>query len=172
MSDGAMQEIESYLRRLRAALRSLSPEEAEDIVKEIGSHLRESAGTPEGAAENVAAVLERLGSPTDLASRFTTYSMARKAERSGSPWLALRTIFRWAALSVRGVGALVISLAGYGLALSFLLAGLAKPFNRDRVGLWKLSDPALGPLRSRLPRWCATAVGFVARQFRPHKFPE
>lgn len=47
------------------------------------------------------------------------------------------------------------------------LAAAALPWT---VGvLWKLSDPDLGPLRSRLPRWCDTAVGFVARHFRPHE---
>jgi PST family polysaccharide transporter len=36
--------------------------------------------------------------------------------------------------------------------------------------LWKLGDPELRPLRSRLPRWCDTAVQFVAR-LSPYQHP-
>jgi hypothetical protein len=141
MSDAATRSIESYLGRLRSALEALPADEAEDIVREIRSHIRESAGL-EGAATpvNVSDILERLGSPTELAAKFRAHSLARAAQQSGSPWLVLRTIFRWAALSARGAAVLLVSLVGYVLAFSFLLAAVEKPFNRSRVGLWKLAD--------------------------------
>jgi HAAS domain-containing protein len=141
-TDIAVRMMEDYLKHLRGALRRLPEGEARDIVEEIRSHLRDSAdrdGVP--SAEKAAAALERLGSPLELATKYRMGSLAERAQRTRSPWLALRTIFHWAGLSLNGVWVLLVSLVGYTLAASFLIAAAAKPFNPQRVGLWRLDDP-------------------------------
>jgi hypothetical protein len=141
-TDGALRRMEEYLRELRSALRTLPEDETHDIVEEIRSHLRDSAETGGVLAPDaMLAALERLGPPRALASMYRVENLAERAERTRSPWLALRTIFHWAGLSLSGAGALLVSLVGYTLSASFMICAVAKPFNPQRVGLWRLDDP-------------------------------
>ena len=138
----ALLKMEEYLRELRGALCGLPDREAHDIVEGIRSHIRDSSETGGAIAlESVSATLERLGPPLELASMYRMENLAERAQRTRSPWLALRTIFQWAGLSLRGAWVLLVSLVGYSLSASFLICALAKPFNPQRVGLWRLDDP-------------------------------
>lgn len=151
MADGARR-LDDYLGELRARLRGVPDAEASEIVAELRSHVRDSAGSGgELTASAVAAVLERLGSPEDLASLYVTESLLGQAGRSGSTWLLLRSLSRWATVSVAGCFALLGLIAGYVLAASFFCAALMKPFASGRVGLWRLAG---GEISLRL--------GFVA----------
>ena len=137
----ALLKMEEYLRELRGALSGLPDREAHDIVEEIRSHIRDSSETRGALAlASVSATLERLGPPRELASMYRMENLAEKAQRTRSPWLALRTIFHWAGLSLSGVWVLLVSLVGYSLSASFLICAIAKPFNPRRVGLWRLED--------------------------------
>lgn len=134
--------VERYLEELRAGLRGMPADEASEIVEEIRSHIHDSAA--EGGLmtqSSQQATLERLGPAKELASRYVMQSMAARAEDSRSHFLALRTIARWAKVSVVGCGVLAVSIIGYGLAAIFAYPALAKPFRPDRVGLWRLADP-------------------------------
>jgi HAAS domain-containing protein len=141
-ADIALRKMEEYLKQLRGALGILPKDEARDIVEEIRSHIRD-CGERDGAlaSEEVAATLERLGPPLELASKYRMESLAKRAQRTRSPWLVLRTIFHWAGLSLNGAWVLLVSLMGYALAAAFLISAIAKPFNPQRVGLWRLDDP-------------------------------
>ena len=141
-TDGALRRMEEYLRELRSALRALPGGETRDIVEEIRSHIRDSAEAGRALSEeSVAATLERLGPPRELASMYRMENLAERAEQTRSPWLALRTIFQWAGLSLSGAWVLLVSLVGYSLSACFLISAVAKPFNPQRVGLWRLDDP-------------------------------
>lgn len=116
--------LDEYLDELRAQLRG-GPD-ADDIVAEIRSHVLD-------AGPDVRATLARLGTPAELASLYST-------ERSYSPSLLLRTLFRFATVSIGGFFALVGLIAGYVLAISFFLAAIVKPFAPHRTGVWRLAD--------------------------------
>jgi len=134
--------MEEYLGHLRAALGPISEQEARDIVEEIRSHIRETS--QRGGAlevEAVRATLGRLGSAVDLAALYRVENLAQRTRRTGSLWLAWRTILRWAGLSLEGIRVLFVSVTGYFLAIAFVICGVAKPFNPERVGLWRLADP-------------------------------
>src|SRR5262249_46033607 len=138
----ATQSLEKYLLELQAGLRSLPPEEAREIANEIRSHVQEAAseaGQLEAGA--VQATLERFGPARELASRYVMQSMAARVHTSGSHFLALKTIYRWARLSIAGFAAFVVTVLGYATAAVFAYAALAKPFAPHRVGLWRLPDP-------------------------------
>jgi HAAS len=138
----ALRKMDEYLKELRGALSSLPDREAHDIVEEIRSHIRDSSETGGALSpESVAATLERLGPPRELASMYRMEHLAERAERTRSPWLALRLIFHWAGLSLSGAWVLLVSLVGYSLSACFLISAVAKPFNPQRVGLWRLDDP-------------------------------
>ena len=133
-TDRAMRRVEHYLRELRADLRALPDGEASDIVRELRAHILERAA-PTGAAlteEAVAAALERLGPPSQVASLYATESMLKRGTRRGMLWI----VARWAAGSFAALGLLV----GAVVSTSFFVAALRKPFAPDRAGLWRLTD--------------------------------
>lgn len=134
--------LEKYLHELEAGLRALPADEIREIVNEIRSHILDAASDGgELSAAAVEASLARFGPARELASRYVMQSMAARAHSSGSHWLALRTIYRWARLSVAGFAAFVVTLIGYGMAACFAYAALAKPFAPHRIGLWRLPEP-------------------------------
>ena len=102
MADAA-RTLDGYLSELRARLRGLPEPEVSEILEELRSHVRDSAASGAEPVESaVAAVLDRLGSPEELASLYVTDRLLVRAGRSGSPWLLLRTLFRWATASLVG----------------------------------------------------------------------
>ena len=134
----AEREIESYLKRLKASLRGLPAEQVEDIVREIRSHLIESAGSDR---ERLTEAFARLGDPEVLGSAYRMDDLALRAQTSRSPLLLLRLAMHWATRSLEGLGALVVAFLGYGTALIALGCALFKPFMPERVGLWVQKVP-------------------------------
>lgn len=78
-------QIDSYLARVRTALRGLPERELEDILRELRSHVSELAET-EGPKE----ALRSLGDPVDLAKTYRTENQMARAECSGSPLVILQ----------------------------------------------------------------------------------
>lgn len=137
IAEGAQQTIEVYLDRLRRNLRGLSPDEIREIVEELRSHILDKASADGGVtAAAVDAALAALGSPDELASAYVTDTVMAQAEISRSPVRILKSLFRWATLSIAGFFVLLVSLIGYGTGISFFLVGLLKPLHPDTAGLW------------------------------------
>jgi HAAS domain-containing protein len=129
--------LNAYLDELRGLLRGLPEAEVGEIVAELCSHVRDSAG--EAPAESVvAAALARLGTPAELAALYRTDRLLVRAERSRSPWLLLASLFRWATVSIAGSLVLLPVAVGYVAAASLFIAALIKPFAPERVGLWRI----------------------------------
>lgn len=166
--------VEAYLSRLEQLLGDMTPDEKEDTLCEIRAHILDSAA---GAADHAAAVdrvLRLLGTPEELAARYGTERMLTRASRSFSPWLLLRTCWRWAMLGVKGTLAFMFAMFGYGTALALTVSVFLKPL-MPGVGLWlgpytlQVGTPNHPELeRELLGRWfvpviavaaCAIAVG-------------
>jgi hypothetical protein len=81
-------------------------------------------------------VLRLLGTPKELAVRYSTECELQRASRSFSPWLMLRTCWHWAKLGIKGTLAFFVALFGYSLALGFTGAVFLKPFMPSQVGVW------------------------------------
>jgi hypothetical protein len=130
-------EIERYIERLRSSLRSLPPGEVDDIVREIQSHLIDSAEHAGRAdPQRLADAMARLGDPAALASAYLMDNLALRAQATRSPILLLRLASLWATRSLEGVVALIVAFLGYGAALIALGCALFKPFTPERIGLW------------------------------------
>ncbi len=134
--------IDAYLKVLRKRLRGLSEQVSDDVVKEIRSHILDKASiggqlTP----GSVASVLADLGSPEELASQYVTDDLLARAQVTRSPFLVLRSLFRWASLSFVGLCILTFSVLGYFLAGSFALCAMLKPIHPQTAGLWLLPSP-------------------------------
>jgi hypothetical protein len=128
--------IENYLNQLQSALRGVPPEYQEDILREIRAHIMDSAEHSPDHAGAVDRVLRLLGTPEELAARYSTECQLQRASRSFSPWLILRTCWQWAKLGIKGVLAFFVAVFGYGLALGFTAAVFLKPFMPSKIGWW------------------------------------
>jgi hypothetical protein len=128
--------LDEYFSELRVSLRGLSDADVAEIVAELRSHVLDS-----GVSEELA--LQRLGAPRDLGRLYLTESLLARASRSRSPLLILRSVVRWAGISVVGFWVLLGLLVGYTIALSFAIAAIVKLFAPGRAGLWRLPDGSL-----------------------------
>lgn len=137
----AQQRVESYLGRLRVRLRSINDQDVREIVEELRYHILDKAGVGgEVTAAGVDAALATLGSPEELASEYLTDNLLARAEVSRSPLQILKSLFRWASLSVAGFVVLLGAILGYFFGVVFVLCALLKPFHPQTAGLWVLRD--------------------------------
>jgi hypothetical protein len=129
--------VEEYLSRLGKAFEHVTPAEREDIVAEVRSHVIERIEGEPGADDNVVDdVLRAVGDPAELARQHRTEAMLRRAEKSRSPWVLLRSTLRWATTGGAGMVAVFVTLLGYGCAAVCYLSALLKPLFPARIGLW------------------------------------
>lgn len=127
------QQMDHYLKRFAEHLRSFSDGEREEILGEIGAHIRDSSEQHNG---DVAAVLNRLGNPEALAEQYRDSILMNKASRSNSPLVLLRAALRFATKGVVGVFVFVCGTLGYALGAGLVLVGLIKPLAPTHTGLW------------------------------------
>jgi hypothetical protein len=137
MAGDAERRIEAYLGRLRGRLRGVKEDEVREIVDELRSHiLDKAAANGEITAAGVEAALAALGSPEELASQYMTDNLLARAEVSRSPVRILKSLFRWASLSVAGFFVLLGAILGYFFGAVFILVAALKPFHPHSAGLW------------------------------------
>lgn len=138
--------IDAYLRTLRRRLRGFSPDDANDIIEELRSHIVDKL---EGGA-GVDDVLTRLGSADELASRYVADAVLARAEVSRTPIGVLDALFRWATLSLGGLLVLIMTIAGYFAGAALLLSAIIEPFHPQTAGLWTYPDAAGTAISLRL----------------------
>ncbi len=83
---GLETKIDSYLARVRTALRGLPESEIEDILRELRSHAVELSGKDR---QGIDKALESLGDPVALAKTYRAENHMVQAECSGSPLVIL-----------------------------------------------------------------------------------
>jgi hypothetical protein len=126
--------IDDYLATLRRQLRDLMDEDVRDIVEEIHAHILDKTSV-DPSPEKVAAALSALGSPQQLALRYHTDELLQRARRSRSPELVMRSILRWASLSLGGMAVFMLSGIGYCIGGVIFGMGLLKAFFPREAGL-------------------------------------
>jgi uncharacterized membrane protein len=161
--------IDAYLMNLRRCLGELPPEEVNDILREIRSHILERVeAAGQLTDEKLVSILKALGKPEDIGPLYQADAMVARARSSFSPTLILRTVLRWAMKSAVGFAVFIVGLTGYGMALSFLICAVMKPIFPDHVGAWLgdggfsmgLEVPA--PHRTEVLGWWIIPIGLVA----------
>lgn len=129
----AEMQIDSYLTALRLHLGPLTIAEREEIVREIGAHIRDSA---EESGTSVETVLARLGPAEELAAQYREGFLIRKSSRSISPLVLLRGALRLATKSVFGIFVFTCGLFGYTFGAGLLFVALAKTIVPSHTGAW------------------------------------
>src|SRR5271163_1908175 len=104
--------IDAYLAGLRKQLRELMDEDVNDIVEEIRAHILDKT-SGEDAHDAVSSTLAALGTPEELASRYRTDELLKRAQVTRSPFVILRSLLRWATLSFVGLIVFFVSVVGY-----------------------------------------------------------
>ena len=141
IADESQRRMDAYLERLRRSLHGMRDEDAREIVAELRSHILDKTGDP----ANVSALdsaLAALGSPENLAAEYLTDDLLSRAEATRSPLLILRSLFRWASLSLAGFFILAGSVVAYFLGFVLAWAAFFKVVHPQTVGLWSLPQPS------------------------------
>jgi hypothetical protein len=125
LSAGSQKMIDAYLRTLRRQLRDLMDEDVRDIVEELRAHILDKTST-EASPESVAATLDALGTPQQLAFRYRTDELLERARLSRSAATILRRFLRWAGVSLAGLVVFLISTVGYGIGGFLVWLGATK----------------------------------------------
>ena len=123
--------VEHYLEGLESALKGAPVVEKLDMLNEIRAHILDAV---EGGAD-VERVLAGLGTPRELVERYRMEGMLRQASQTFSPWVLLRTAWRWAFTGVKGFLVFMVALVGYTSSFVMGLAVILRPFNHN-IGLW------------------------------------
>jgi hypothetical protein len=168
----AQKKIDSYLGSLRSRLRGMRRETSREIAEELRSHIVDKATIDgEMASSRVDAALAALGSPTDLASQYTTDDLLLRAEASRSPLRIMDSLFRWASFSSVGFLVLIASMFGYFAGCALIVCAALKPLHPYAAGLWRLPDGEFSlrmgfgmfpPAGRDVLGWWIVPVGFVA----------
>jgi hypothetical protein len=142
IAEDSQHKIDAYLGQLRKRLRGLRDEDVQEIVEELRSHILDKALVAGNVtAAGVDSAVTALGSPDDLAGQYMTDDLLARAQVSGSLLLILRSLFRWASLSVAGFFILIGSLLGYFLGIVLGWAAILKPLHPHTAGLWVIPKP-------------------------------
>ena len=131
--DSLESRVESYLDRVRTALRGLPERQIDDIMREFRAHAIELA---EGKGTEVA--FASLGDPVDLAKAFRAESQIIRAECSSSTLRILLGLRHAGGSRAGRFLATVLYVFGYVNVVALLLAAGDKLFFPSRTGLWYL----------------------------------
>jgi uncharacterized membrane protein len=126
-------QIENYLTVLRSHLGPLTIAEREEIVLEIGAHIRDSA---EQSGASMSSILARLGPAEQLAAQYREGLLIRQASRSFSPLVLLRAALRLATRGAFGIFVFFCGVFGYSFGAGFLAVALGKMIYPSHTGAW------------------------------------
>lgn len=127
MSDREL--IHEYLKSLGLYLSRLDNATADEVIREIESHIYDRLEEPQRTA-TVGEILDGFGNPRELANAYVEHIIEGTPPPKG---------FRAIEAVKKGAGKGLYYLTGgigYFVALSLMILGLAKPFSADTIGVW------------------------------------
>jgi hypothetical protein len=133
LSTDSQKRVDEYLAALRKELHELMDEDVRDIVEEIRFHIADV--TSEDGS--IAAALAALGSPAELAGRYRTDEMLKRARDKRPAVVVLRSVFHWATVSVAGLIVFALSAIGYSLGAGLVFIAGCKILWPRGTGLWE-----------------------------------
>ena len=126
-------EFETYMSSLRSHLGPMTLGQREEILREIGAHIRDSI---EQGGSSLEAVITRLGPAEELAAQYRDGLLIRRASRSISPLLLLRAALRLATKGISGIVVFFAAIIGYCIGGGFVLSSFAKCIFPAHTGMW------------------------------------
>ena len=128
--------IHRYLNELRRYLVRLAPHEAQEVIREIESHLFDvmDQQTVAGQSPDVAAILRGFGDARQLAALYVAH-----IEEGAPPPLGFRAIQRMKK-SVTASLYFAMAVFGFTTALTLLFVAGVKLLHPDLVGAWSTAN--------------------------------
>ncbi|HYD80550.1 MAG TPA: hypothetical protein VEC06_12145 [Paucimonas sp.] len=177
------QPIRAYMHALASQLGKLQKADAEEVIREIESHIHEVIDQAEARGEDldVAELLAGFGPPEKLAAQYVAH-----IQNGAPPPAGFRVIQSVKQTATRG---LYYSMGafGYSVAIALVLLALAKIVEPSSVGVWSVAGGnaisiawsgspypeaqellgyALVPLALLAAAWCAELTRRVLRVLR------
>lgn len=128
-----IRDLDDFLTALRRQLKPLAPPEREEILRELEVRLRDSV---DRQGSSIYDIMQRFGSPKNIANQYLDALLLRKAAVSWSPYLLLKVMIRLAFRGVFGGFTCFCLILGYGLGAVFAVFGLLKAILPSHVGVW------------------------------------
>jgi HAAS domain-containing protein len=125
--------VDSFMARLRAALRGMPEAEIDDILRELRSHISDLAGPQESEIETA---IRSLGDPVDLAKKYRAENLIARAECSGSPLAILQGLRHAGRSPVGRFTAAVLYVFGYAIVVTLWRVAIEKVLVPSWAGLW------------------------------------
>lgn len=128
--------INQYLKSLSVYLSRLDKEEANDVIREIESHLYDALELQQqqGQVSNAQSILDGFGEPRVLAQQYVEHMVNGAPPPKG--FNAIQKVKRGVTKSLFYSMAFV----GYGISLFFIVVGLCKLVMPEAVGVWSASQ--------------------------------
>jgi hypothetical protein len=127
--------ISAYLHQLSSRLGKLEKAEAEEVIREIESHIHDVVDQAEARGEefDIAVLLDGFGPPDALAARYVAHIQTGTPPPAGFRVIqgAKRTVTRGLYYSMGAFG--------YSIAIACLLLALAKVVEPSQVGVWSVA---------------------------------
>jgi hypothetical protein len=129
--DSVESKVDSYLDRVRTALRGMPERQLDDIMRELRAHAIDLA---EG--KGIEAAFASLGDPVDLAKAYRAESQIIRAECSSSSLNILLGLRHAGRTHAGRVLATVLYIFGYTNVVALWVAAVDKLIFPSRTGLW------------------------------------
>ena len=149
-------EVQLYLENLRSALKGLPADEQDEIVQEIGAHIRDRA---ESSDISLPAILSALGEAEEIANQYREGAILDHARASISPVRLLRALWIFARRGLWGIFALLFAVFGYLASAGLIITALVKLVFPSHVGLWLGANRFLLGFTSSPPPYATEKLG-------------
>ena len=128
--------IHNYFKSLTKYLARLEKTDAEEVIREIESHIYDAMELQEqeGSQSSAQSILEGFGEPRELANRYVEHIL-----KGAPPPKGFRAIQSVKKGMTKGLY-YSMGLFGFGMAFALIMVGLAKLFMPDLVGVWSAAE--------------------------------
>lgn len=128
--------IHNYLKSLAKYLSRLNKVEADEVIREIESHIYDALDIQEqnGQEVNAANILDGFGTPRELANQYVEHLLHGMAPPKG--FRAIQTMKKGVTKSLY----FSMGVFGFSCALFLILLGLIKALLPNEVGVWSTAQ--------------------------------
>jgi len=130
------EQIHNYLKYLSKYLSRLDKSSADEVIREIESHILDSIELQEqnGEKPDAQAILDGFGEPRELANHYVEHMLKGTPPPTG--FKAIQSVKKGVTKGLY----YSMGLFGFGISLLLIIIGLGKLFMPDLIGVWSAAQ--------------------------------